>query len=79
MISQKYDFFVAHQSRQAFAFLQGVGGTGIVIIIGDSTVEEGRRLTGWNQAIIFQHVEGQGPVLMRVEYHAFAGNTVIGA
>jgi 5'-3' exonuclease len=70
------DRLVAHQRGQPFAFGERGGQAGVVVVVGDLAVEEGRGLAGRHQPVVGQHVERHRPGLVGVQHDARAGQAV---
>ena len=56
MVLHEHQMLVAHQLRQALAFLQRVRRSRVAVVVGDVAVEEGGGLVGGQQAVVLQHV-----------------------
>ena len=76
MIFEKHHFLVADQAGEPLALGGGVGESLVMVVVSDAAVEERRVLARRNQAVVFEHVERQRPVLMRMQYHAAAADAV---
>ena len=67
---------VAQARGQSLTFFQTAGQALVVVVIGNLPVKESGCLAGRNQAVVLEHIERHGPMLMRVQNHIGARDAV---
>jgi hypothetical protein len=70
VVLQEHDLLVAHRSRETLAFAREIGRALVVVVVGDLVAVERSRLARRHDAVVLQHVERDGPRLVRVQHDA---------